>query len=82
MQSDLSEEFSSKQQRADEKAALFYRLAADYGDAEAQAKLGWHYESGRGVGQSEAIAVSWYRKAAQQNNAYAQAALRRLGHIW
>jgi uncharacterized protein len=36
------------------------------------------YEEGRGVGQSDAEAVAWYRKAAEQGNAYAKKKIEKL----
>ena len=53
-------------------AVLWYRKAADHGNAFAQFHLGLSYASGRGVTQDYAEAVSWYRKAAEQGNAFAQ----------
>ena len=48
------------------------RKRADEGDAEAQDRLGWCYESGIGATQNNAEAVKWYRLAADQGNASAQ----------
>ena len=48
------------------------RLAAEQGDAEAQANLGVMYMFGRGVPQDDAEAVRWYRLAADQGEAHAQ----------
>ena len=42
------------------------------GLADAQHNLGFMYDKGRGVPQDYAMAVSWYRKAAEQGNAGAQ----------
>ena len=42
------------------------RELAEAGDAEAQIELGLRYEDGREVGQDYAVAVSWYRRAAEQ----------------
>ena len=56
------------------------RKEAEEGDAEAQCKLGWCYENGNGVAKDLAEAVKWYRKAAEQGNADAQTALRKLGY--
>ena len=50
----------------DAEAVKWYRLAAEQGDADAQASLGWMYASGRGVEQDDAEAVKWYRLAAEQ----------------
>jgi hypothetical protein len=48
---------------------------AEWGDAAAQAYLGWMYEQGKGVQQNHVEAVRWYRKAADQEHAGAQASL-------
>src|SRR3974390_480701 len=53
----------------------WYRKAADQGNAIAQFKLGWMYDTGQGVAQDDAAALSWYRKAADQGNAAAQSNL-------
>jgi TPR repeat protein len=53
-------------------AAVWYRKAADQGDASAQNNLGFMYHRGRGVPQDYAAAAVWYRKAADQGNASAQ----------
>ena len=37
-----------------------------------QNSLGWMYENGQGVEKDLEEAVKWYRKAADQGNAYAQ----------
>ncbi len=42
------------------------RTAADQGDAEAQHNLGVMYDKGQGVKQDDHLALSWYRKAADQ----------------
>ncbi len=45
---------------------------AEQGDEYAQYSLGVMYANGRGVEQSDAQAVGWYRKAADQGGAKAQ----------
>src|SRR6202046_3547790 len=45
---------------------------ADQGSAQAQYRLGSMYDAGRGVVQSDAEALKWYRMAAEQGNASAQ----------
>jgi TPR repeat protein len=50
----------------------------EQGDAEAQFALGLMYDNGEAVSQDKAEAVRWYRMAAEQGNAKAQASLRRL----
>lgn len=54
------------------KAAKWYRLAAEQGDAYAQLNLGMMYYRGEGVPQIYQEAVKWYRMAAEQGNANAQ----------
>ena len=45
---------------------------AEAGDAEAQSNLGVMYEKGEGVPKDYVEAVKWYRKAAEQGDAYGQ----------
>ncbi len=47
-----------------ERAAKLYEAAAKQGHAEAQNWLGYCYQHGLGVAQSDKNAVEWYRKAA------------------
>ena len=47
------------------------RNAAENGDAKAQNKLGYLYDTGRELPQNDAEAVRWYRQAAAQNHAMA-----------
>jgi uncharacterized protein len=49
--------------------------AAEIGDSDAQAALGWMYFKGEGAPQDYAQALNLLRKAADQGNAKAQAAL-------
>jgi len=44
-------------------AVKWYRLAAEQGNASAQANLGVRYYNGEGVPQDYAVAVKWYRLA-------------------
>jgi TPR repeat protein len=53
-------------------AVMWYRKAADQGDAVAQSNLGFMYEKGRGVPQDYAAAVMWYRRGTDQGDAAAQ----------
>jgi TPR repeat protein len=62
----------------DEKYFEESKAKAEKGDAEAQFKLGYLYDLGRGVVKDEAEAVNWYRKAADQGYANAQAGLGRM----
>jgi uncharacterized protein len=52
-------------------AARIMRLAK-LGDVKAQARLGWMYESGRGVPQNYYEAAKWYYRAAEAGNGWAQ----------
>jgi uncharacterized protein len=56
-------------------AVRWYRLAADQGNADAQAGLGYMYALGHGVPSDYVEAVRWFRLAADQGNAKAQAGL-------
>jgi len=53
-------------------AALWFRKAADQGDALGQANLGKLYADGDGVPQNYPQAAVWWRKAADQGNVLAQ----------
>src|SRR5580704_2846346 len=56
-----------------------YKLAADQGNAVAQAYLGIFYEQGRGgLPKDDREAARPFKLAADQGNAYAEAGLRRL----
>ena len=57
------------------KALVWFRRAAEQGDANAQYNLGVAYETGRGVTQDAAEAVRWFRTAAERGSASAQFAL-------
>lgn len=56
-------------------AARLYRLAANQGFPDAQYNLGVLYESGAGVEKDQALARSWYLKAAEQGDTGARKAL-------
>ncbi len=45
---------------------------AKIGDPRAQARLGWMYETGRGVPQNYYEAAKWYYAAADRGNGFAQ----------
>lgn len=47
-------------------------IKAEQGDARAQSRLGWLYQTGRGVTRNYKTAIAWYRLAAEQGNAQAQ----------
>ena len=55
-----------------EKAAEYFKLAADKDHAPAQFNLGYSYLEGQGVPQSNSEAVYWFRKAAEQQHTFAQ----------
>lgn len=57
------------------KAELWYRKAADQGQADAQYKLGVLYANGPGVSQDYAEAARWFVKAADHGHADAQSYL-------
>jgi TPR repeat protein len=59
-------------------AVVWYRKAAEQGDAQAQNNLGVMYQNGRGVAHDDAQAVFWYRKAAVQGNTDAQRNLHQM----
>ena len=48
------------------------RAQAEKGNPGAQVNLGYSYYNGKGVVKDEVEAVKWFRKAAEQNDAYAQ----------
>jgi hypothetical protein len=58
--------------RDNAEAVRLYRLAAEQGNAEGQASLGFMYANGLGVGLDRAEALRWYRLAANQGNTEAQ----------
>ena len=47
--------------------------AAEQGDPEAQLSIGAMYANGQGISQDNRLAVQWFRKAAEQENAKARA---------
>ena len=53
-------------------AARVFSLLATQGNAEAQARLGFMYETGHGVPQNYTEAAQWYMRAAEQGNSTAQ----------
>jgi hypothetical protein len=55
-----------------EKAAEWYKLAAEDGHAAAQRRLGHFYENGLGVEQSDIRAAHWYMRASAGGHAQAQ----------
>ena len=61
-----------------DQAVLYYRQAADLGQARGQYLLGWCYEHGKGVASSAAKARELYEAAARQKYQHAVEALERL----
>ncbi|MEJ2137613.1 MAG: tetratricopeptide repeat protein, partial [Desulfofustis sp.] len=55
-----------------QKAAIWFRKAAEQGHARAQSNLGYMYLRGEGVPQDYPQAVTWFRRAAEQGNVHAQ----------
>lgn len=53
-------------------AMIWFRKAADQGNAAAQNNIGWLYQNGWGVKQDYAEAANWYRKAAEKGDATGQ----------
>jgi TPR repeat protein len=51
---------------------MWFRKAADQGDAVAQFLLGDQYAKGEGVSQDYAEAMTWFRKAAEQGRPVAK----------
>ena len=55
-----------------------YRKAAKQNVAAAQYNLGWMYANGKGVEKDEKEGIKWFRKAAEQGDEDAKAALKEL----
>lgn len=58
-----------------ERAARWYRRAAEQGDVRAQLALAARHDEGLGVVRDEVQAAEWYRRAAENGSATAQVAL-------
>jgi TPR repeat protein len=56
----------------DLEAAIWYRMAANRADDDAEASLGYLYHYGWGVNRDDAEAFRWFRMAAEKGNARAQ----------
>ncbi len=66
-------------EKRDYKNALpYYEKAAEAGHRESQYFLGYMYQKGLGVKQSEEKAIEWYQKSADQGNVYAKEMLKRI----
>lgn len=61
-----------------EKAAFWYRKAAEQGFVTAEYNLGVFYLKGQGIAQDKGIARSWFQQAADKGNAKAKEALQKL----
>ena len=53
-------------------ALMWYRKAADQGDAQAEFNVGAMYASGAGVEPDQSEAFKWYQKSAEHGFAMAQ----------
>ena len=71
----LDEEYRKGDGRRRGKSDIWYKRAAEEGDAEAQHVLGVMYGNGEGVSQDYVTARGWLEKSAAQGNAGAQYAL-------
>ncbi len=60
-------------------AIVWYRKAAEQGDAKGQNALGYLYLTGESVPQDYSLAISWFRKAAEQGHPQGQF---NLGHMY
>jgi TPR repeat protein len=56
----------------------WYKKAAEKGNVDAQFRLGYCYEQGRGVKGSYGEAIKWYKKAGQQGDSVARERMRLL----
>jgi len=75
---DLAEGLAAMARGDPAAAAAAWRPLAEAGQAEAQARLGFLYEKGRGVARDPGQAARWYRAAAEQGHAGGQYGLGRL----
>lgn len=53
-------------------ALKIFKPLADQGDAQSQSSIGWLYDYGLGVPEDNQKAVSWYMKAAEQDDMLAR----------
>lgn len=58
-------------------AYCHWRPLADYGDRQAQYRLGWMYANGEGLRQDYRVAADWWEKAARQGHLDANLAVAR-----
>lgn len=57
---------------------VYQSKMANYGNADAQFRLGEMYEEGRGTAKDIDKALAWYRKAAEQGNLAARSKIEQL----
>ncbi len=69
---DFTRGFQAYKRGAFTLAVKWWQKAAEQGLSDAQAMLGYLYDSGQGVRQDHKMAVKWYRNAAEQGHAVAQ----------
>lgn len=62
----------TQQSEPESKRFEHLKTKAEKGDAEAQFNLGCMYDNGEGVEKNATEAAKWYRKAAEQGNAFGQ----------
>ncbi|WP_066767466.1 SPOR domain-containing protein [Sphingobium sp. CCH11-B1] len=75
VQADVKTGVDAWQQGDYAKAIAEWRPLAEAGDPDAQFNLGQAYKLGRGVQSDMAMAINWYRKAAQQGHLRAEDSL-------
>jgi TPR repeat protein len=67
-------------EKDDTQAVIWYRKAAEAGNAIGMSNLGSMYQNGEGgLAKDDAQAVIWYRKAAEAGSELAKSNLRRMG---
>jgi TPR repeat protein len=72
---DASPHFPNYVVKQNARDLFYYRLAAEQGNAGAEANLAFMYRRGRGATQDYSEALKWYRLAAQQGDWPAQSNL-------
>ena len=77
----LAEQGDATAQHNYEKAAFWYRKAAEQGHADAQNNLAARYATGTGVTKDLAEALKWYRAAAAQGHPTAGHTLQQLERL-
>ncbi len=69
---DFTRGFQAYKRGAFTLAVKWWQKAAEQGLSDAQAMLGYLYDSGQGIRQDHKMAAKWYRNAAEQGHASAQ----------